>query len=47
VYTRQALNGPLNLIYSPTDTSQNINNIILLLDGPHKKYVPEYLRAAN
>ncbi len=42
-FSGTALNGPLNLIYSPTDTSQNINNIILLLDGPHKKYVPEYV----
>ncbi|MEL7645597.1 MAG: hypothetical protein AAGU04_04945 [Anaerolineaceae bacterium] len=42
-FSGTALNGPLNLIYSPTDNSENINNIILLLDGPQKEYVPEYV----
>lgn len=42
-FSGTALNGPLNLIYSPTDTSENINNIVLLLDGPQKEYVPEYV----
>ncbi len=42
-FSGTALNGPLNLIYSPTDPSENINNIILLLDGPQKQYVPEYI----
>ncbi len=42
-FSGTALNGPLNLIYSPTDSSENINNIILLLDGPQKEYVPAYV----
>jgi len=42
-YSGTALNGPLNLIYSPKDSSETIANIILLLDGPQKEYVPEYV----
>ena len=42
-FSGTAMNGPLNLIYSPIDNSENINNIILLLDGPQKQYVPEYV----
>lgn len=43
-FSGTALNGPLNLIYSPNDSSESINNIVLLLDGPQKEYIPEYVR---